>query len=84
MHAVLVDSQRGSIGNTGKNIGFGVLGAIFIGTLKLGIAKKHRRIILLHIALVTFRFYFGKTGKVIMLMIFGLGGRVHDYPSHLF
>ena len=50
-----------------------VRAAIFIVNPKK-YAQKLRRIILLHFRLVTFRFNFGKTRKVIILMIFGLFG----------
>ena len=51
---------------------------------KKRVARKLRRIILLHFGLVTFRFHFGKTRKVSMFMIFGSNGHVHDSQNQLF
>ena len=48
------------------------------------IAQKLRIIILLHFGLVTFRFHFGETRKVIISMIFGTSGRDHGPQTQLF
>ena len=47
-------------------------------------AQKLHRIILLHFGLVTFRFHLGTLRKVIIFMIFGPRGHVHDSQNQLF
>ena len=72
-------SQLGSIGalgskwDTGKIPvwGPGGLGAFFTVNWKLSIAQKLRRIILLHLGLVTSRFHYWKTLNPLIFMIWG-------------
>ena len=62
----------------------GVWGAKFIVNVVKSVAPKLRIIILLHLGLVAFRFHFPKTRKILIFMIFGLGGRVHRPQNQLF
>ena len=48
------------------------------------IARKLRIIILLRFGLVTFRFHYWKTRKLIICIVLGPGGRDHDSPNQLF
>ena len=50
---------------------------ICVVDFKKRVARKIRRIILLHLGLVTFQFHFPKIRVVFIFMIFGSGGRVH-------
>ena len=52
--------------------GLGALRDHFAANDKKRVARKLQRIIPFHFGLVTCRFHFGKTQKVIMLMIFGI------------
>ena len=61
----------------------GVWGAIFIVILWKRAAQKLRRIILLHLGLVTFRFHYGRPLTPYM-HDFQIFGRVHDSPNQLF
>ena len=79
----LAESKTNPIGKLGNpekcNFGFwGGLGIIFIVNLIQRLARKLPIIILLHLGLVTFKFHFGKTQTVSIVMFFGLGGCVHD------
>ena len=47
-------------------------------------AQKLRKTVLLRFGLVTFRFHFGKTRKLIIFMVFGPGGRDQDSQNQLF
>ena len=70
--------------NSGKNPDLGsavVWGAIFTIIFKKRVARKLRRIILLHFGLVTFNIHFPKIRKVLMFMIFGPSERDHDFPN---
>ena len=53
-------------------------GAILTVNFEKRVARKLRRIILLHLRLITFGFHFGKTRKPFICMIFGLFGYVRD------
>ena len=82
--------QRGSTRLCGRSIEkfrFGDrlgLGAHFYPKFKtLNSPKKLRRIILLHIGVVTFRFHFPKIREVLIFMIFGPGGRVDESQQQL-
>ena len=55
-----------------------VSGAIFTVNFEVWIAQELCITILLHFGLVTLRFHFPQIEKVIILMTFELGGRVHD------
>ena len=46
------------------------------------VAQKLRRIILLHIGLVILNVHFPKVRKVIIFMMFGPNGHVHDSHNH--
>ena len=63
---------------------WGGSGAIFIVNLKVWIAQKLRRIILLHFGLVAFRFHIPRNRQVVMLLIFGPSGCAHDSQKQLF
>ena len=69
-------------GKSGKNPDES-LGAIFIVTFKKRMSRQLRRMTLIHLGLLTFRFHFGKTRQVIFFMIFGPGGRDHDSQNQL-
>ena len=60
------------------------LAEFFISNPNKRVARKLRRIIVLHIALVIFNFHIPKIQKVIICMIFGTSGQVHDPQSQLF
>ena len=53
------------------------------GEFRKRLARKLRRIMLLHFGLVTFRFHFGETRKPIISMVFGPSGRDHDAQNQL-
>ena len=57
---------------------------VFIINITKRIAIKLRRIILFHFGLVTLRIHFRKARKLMILMFFGFGGRVHDSQNKLF
>ena len=73
---------RDPIQNLGKIQIWGLGGSFFVRIMKR-VAKMLRKIILFHLGIVTFRFLFGKTRKVSILMIFGFFGRVHDSQNQL-
>ena len=58
--------------------GLGVWGGIFIVNIFKRRARTLRRIILLHLASVAFRFHDWKTLKLIIFMVLGLGGCDHE------
>ena len=64
--------------------GLGGLEVISFVNIMKRIAQKLRKTILLHFGLVTFRFHYWKTRKVIICMVSGPGGRDHDSPNQLF
>ena len=59
-----------------NNVSLG--GRCFIVNIIQRIARKLRRIIMLHSGLRTFKIHVGKTSKVNIFMVVGPGGRVHD------
>ena len=59
----------------------GVWGVILILNFNKRVAQKLRRIILLHLGLVTSRFHSGKTRTVIIFMIFGASEHVHVFQN---
>ena len=72
--------SHSKFGNSGKNPDLGSgggLGGIAIVSFKKRVARKLRRIILLHFRLEPFRFHFGKTRKPFIFMVFG----ILDVPS---
>ena len=76
---------RGSMKEIEKNPDLGPGGAgrgTFIVSFFKRVARKLRRIILLHIVLGTFSITLSKSQKLITFMIFGPGGRDHGPRSH--
>ena len=76
-------------GRSRTNCGFGVwgrvCGAIFIiNFIAQRIGQTLRRIILLHLGLVTFRIHFRKIRKPFIFMVFGPSGRDHDSQNQLY
>ena len=63
-------------GNPGKivDLGSSGSGAIFIVNIIQRLARKLRRIILLHLGITTFRFHYGRTLKLLIFMILGFSG----------
>ena len=58
--------------------------AIFMVNILKRIAGKLRRIILLHLGLITFRFHDWKTLKPLFVMVLGPGGRDHDSQNQYY
>ena len=56
-------------------------GAICIANFGEGVAQKLHGIILFHFGLVLFRFHFAEVRQVIICMICGRSGRVHDLQN---
>ena len=67
-----------------ENMWFWGLGAIFVVHVNQSIARKLRRLILLHFWLVTCRFHFGKTRKPLICLFSGHGGRDHDSANQYY
>ena len=72
--------------NAQLNITFGSWesGIHFIVNVKTRMAQKLRRIILLHLGLLTFRSHFPRIHKIIIFVIFGLGRCVHGIHNQSF
>ena len=66
-----------------ESAGLGIWGPCFVVNVEKRVAQKLRRIILLHSRLVSFRSHFPKVRKVIIFMIFGPSGNVHDSQIQL-
>ena len=76
-----------NLGNLGTNVDLGsgvVWGVILIVNCIKRLAEKLRRIILVHFGLITFGINFRKTRKLIIVMVFGPGGRDHDFQNQLY
>ena len=61
---------------------FGVCKSIFVLNIKLWQGQRLRRIILLHIGLLTFTFHFPQISNVVILMTFRTSGNFNDPRNH--
>ena len=84
------ETSRIPITNLRKSRKFRILGLgrvggfIFIVNFKKRVAEKLRRIILLHLGLITCRFHFGKNRTPLIFMVLEPSGCVHDLQNQLF
>ena len=83
----MVVAQKGAYRIPGNNLGkiwiWGVWGsgAIFIVNLMKRVSQQLHGIILLHGEPLTFRLHSPKTRTVIIFILFGPSGNVHDRPN---
>ena len=63
---------------------WGGLGGKFLVSSNTRMARKLRRIILLHFGLVTFNFHFPKFPHIFIFMVFGLSGHDHGPQKTLY